>query len=107
MWQIYGQITLISLTSDRDNTFQMVFDVSMNTSLRQQKPSYAQRLKNTPPVPLSKKPNFEEEKKPIVKAPVDLDDLRLRQEREARIVQTETSKYYQDLIPNSVIRYRS
>jgi hypothetical protein len=61
----------------------MVFDVSMNTSLRQQKPSYAQRLKNTRP---SKKTKEEEEKKPIVKAPVDLEDLRLRQEREARIV---------------------
>ena len=53
----------------------MVFDVSMNTSLRQQKPSYAQRLKNTRP---SKKTKEEEEKNPIVKAPVDLEDLRLR-----------------------------
>jgi hypothetical protein len=56
----------------------MVFDVSMNTSLRQQKPSYAQRLKNTPPVLLTKKPNTEEEKKPIIKEPVNLEDLRLR-----------------------------
>ena len=94
MRQVFGQITLISLTSDRDNTFQMVFDVSMNTSLRQQNPSYAKRIKNTRPVLFSKKPNLEEEKKPIVKEHVDLEDLRLRQEREARIVQTETSKYY-------------
>ncbi len=37
-----------------------------------------------------------------MKEPVDLEELRLRKERQGRIVETEVSKYYQDLIPNHV-----
>ena len=44
----------------------------------------------------------EEVKEPVIKKEVDREEMKLRQERLSRIVQTETSKYYQDLIPNKV-----
>jgi hypothetical protein len=44
----------------------------------------------------------EEVKEPVIKKEVDREEMKLRQERLSRIVQTETSKYYQDLIPNMV-----
>jgi hypothetical protein len=44
----------------------------------------------------------EEVKEPVMKKEVDREEMKLRQERLSRIVQTETSKYYQDLIPNKV-----
>ena len=44
----------------------------------------------------------EEVKEPVIKKEVDREEMKLRQEGLSRIVQTETSKYYQDLIPNKV-----